>query len=212
MSDAYAIFVDGLDFGMLDDVGPKVRAAAAKALNATLSVGRTMAADGIANDIRLPASYIKAGDRLTIPKRARPDDLEGILRASDSPISLARFVRGAPVKGTKNEPGGINVELKLGHAIFMKGAFLLKLRRGSAAVSADSFNLGLAVRTKVGERPNRAYKPKDLGNGLWLLYGPSVDQIFKGSDSGDRGVRDKIAPILGDYFEAETNRLIGLDL
>ena len=51
--------------------------------------------------------------------------------------------------------------------------------------------------------PASADKPTKLAPGLWLLYGPSVDQVF-------RSVASEEAPEAARFLEAEFNRLMDL--
>ena len=75
----------------------------------------------------------------------------------------------------------------------MGRAFVMELRGG---------NRGLAIRTD-GSKPRGAYKPKPIGKNLFLLYGPSVDQVF-------RTVSEDVAPDVADELEVEFNRLLDL--
>ena len=62
----------------------------------------------------------------------------------------------------------------------MGKAFLVKLKNG---------NMGLATRDKA--LIDRAYKPVMLDRGVYLLYGPSVDQVV-------RTVAEDALPNIGD--------------
>ncbi len=99
--------------------------------------------------------------------------------------------------------------MKPGSVRRLPGAFLIRLRAGSATIDTKS-NVGLAVRTKDG-RPPPGYKPLPLGRNLWLLYGPSVDQVFY-SVRTKRGVAQDITPEIEDYMEKEFLRLMELKL
>ena len=48
-------------------------------------------------------------------------------------------------------------------------------------------NIGLAVRLKDGELPINTHSEVMLADNVWLLYGPSVDQVLS-------GVADDVAP------------------
>ncbi len=67
----------------------------------------------------------------------------------------------------------------------MRKAFIMNLKNG---------NKGLAVRLKAGETPRNTDNAVRLSNtdtsrdaAVWLFYGPSVDQVFK-------GVADDVTP------------------
>ena len=79
--------------------------------------------------------------------------------------------------------------MKRGRTKTLRKAFLVNLRNG---------NVGLAVRLKQGETlQNKTYgKPVMLGKNLYLLYGPSVDQVF-------RTVADDSLPMLGEEVSKE---------
>ncbi|HYD04656.1 MAG TPA: hypothetical protein VEC60_02980 [Reyranella sp.] len=201
MAARYMFFVEGLDaIRSIEDVPNDVLLAARQAVNKTTDRARASAAREIRRQVALPASYLgpNAG-RLRVAKYATGRDLEGVVQGRQRPISLARFARGSLTVG-KTPPQGMRVEVKPGSARFMKGAFLMKLKAGSAALDTQ-FNLGLAVRTKDGRQPNKAYRPMPIGRGLWLLYGPSVDQVF-------RSVAQDIAPDQTDFLETEFLRLL----
>lgn len=186
----YAIAVEGL--GALTDISSldeRVLKNAARAINRTADIGRTASARAILTQVNFPASYLNPSDgRLAVTQRAAGQSLSATIKGRDQATSLARFVQGSKKPGAR---GGVTVEVKPGHAKFMKRAFIMQLRNN---------NLGLAIRTK-GAAPDRAFKPRSLGRGLWLLYGPSVDQVFK-------SVRDTVSPQLLDTLEDEFNRLM----
>ena len=73
----------------------------------------------------------------------------------------------------------------------MNRAFLMNLRSG---------NLGLAVRLAPGERIDNKRRMVQMSNGLYLLYGPSVDQVF-------RSVAEDVSADAGDFLEQEFLRL-----
>lgn len=193
MGQMYAIAVEGLaslkDF---EAMGGSIRTAARQAINTTLTRGRTASARRIRQQINFPASYLSASSgRLDVSRKASNGNLEGAITGRQRPTSLARFLVGTQSRG-------VRVAVHPGQSKRLPRAFLVKLRSGSEALG----NLGLAIRTK-GERPRSAYKPKRLGKNLWLLYGPSVDQVF-------RTVAEDVSPELGDFLEKEFLRLVDL--
>lgn len=195
----YAVFVDGLNGLNLEDLKPQIAMAATRAINETADRTRTSSARRILSKLNFPKSYLDPSTkRLVVSKRARQGDLEAIITGRHRATSLARFVTGG-IPGKK----GARVSIKPGKSVNLPGAFLMKLKSGSGIETNQ--NLGLAIRTKKGQRPNRAYKPVQISETLWLLYGPSVSQAFKFAADMES---DKAA----DYLEAEFTRLMGVDL
>jgi hypothetical protein len=91
---------------------------------------------------------------------------------------LARFAQNQSFDGARRT-GGVRVRVR-GAGTFMKGAFFVKLRRGGD--TADGFNVGLALRLKPGQTLRGRKKggaSVRLAPDLYLLYGPSVDQVFR---------------------------------
>lgn len=198
---AYVVAIEGL--AALDDlesIPDKILRAARQAVNKTTDRARAASARSIREQINFPARYLSGEDgRLAVTKRASGSDLEGRITGRQRATSLARFATGSPQPGQR---GGIRVAVKPGGARFMPRAFVIRLRAGSSTLDTKS-NLGLAVRTENGEKPRGAYKPKKIGDNLWLLYGVSVDQAFK-------SVREEVRPDMEEFLEAEFLRLFNL--
>lgn len=194
----YAIFADGLeDIGNLDDLKPEIERAAYRAINATADWTRTRSEERIRDQVNFPAGYLKPGQgRLIVSHRAGPGQLFASLTARRRATSLARFV-------TSGTPGkkGVNVNVHKNQTL--QNAFLMRLRAGTDIETRN--NLGLAIRTRRGERPDRAYKPVRISDTLWLLYGPSVDQVF-------RTVREDVRPDAEKYLASEFQRLLDLEI
>lgn len=203
MGARYVFAVEGLDaIKSIEDIPADVLVAARQAVNKTTDRARAASAREIRRQVALPASYVSGENgRLRVSKRASGTDLEGIVTGRQRPTSLARFVRGSLTPG-KTPKQGIKVEVKPGGARFLPGAFLMKLKAGSQALDTQA-NLGLAIRTKGGRKPSKAYRPMPIGKNLWLLFGPSVDQVF-------RSVAPEIAPAQGEFLETEFLRLMEL--
>lgn len=137
-------------------------------------------------EINFTPAYLK--ERLSIEKYAKRNDLEAIISGRDRPTSLARFATNARA----GQRGNIRVEVEKGSTKVLKKAFILNLKSG---------NLGLAIRLAPGEKLMNKNLPVDvnyssLGNGVVLLYGPSVDQVF-------RGVASDIQPAVADAAVTE---------
>lgn len=134
-------------------------------------------------EVAFPSGYLEDG-RLTVVQKATRNSIEAIIRGRDRPTSLARFATGAP--GIRQK-GGVRVIVKPGQTRTLKSAFLIKLRNG---------NTGLAVRLKPGDTLQKSTGAVKLANNLYLLYGPSVDQVFN-------SVAEDQLPIIGENLNQE---------
>lgn len=122
------------------------------------------------NQVNFPAGYLESEGRFGTAKKAKPDDLEAVIRGRDRPTSLARFQQYRDAKVARGKT--LKIQVKPGTVKSSDKAFLVSLKND---------NLGLAIRLKPGQKPQSAYKPSllDAKRNVWLLYGPSVDQVFK---------------------------------
>lgn len=200
MNETYAVFVEGLDeVRDIENLKPAVERAARLAINATADRARKSSADRMMRDINFPARYLNPSEgRLKVTNYARPSSLEAVITGRRRATSLARFV----TSGTAGKTG-LTVSMKKGQSKRLNRAFLMKLKSGAGGVETKN-NLGLAVRTAKGKRPDKAYKPVKVSDSLWLLYGVSVDQAF-------RIARDKVRPEAEAFLESEFNRLLEVD-
>ena len=154
--------------------------------------GMAMIRGTIEQQVAFPKGYL-TGDRLKVSKFAKPDDLEGVILARKRATSLARFASGQPIGKV-----GITVRVGTGGATALRAAWLVRLKRG-ASLSEDNYNVGLAVRLKPGDTLSNKmtdHKSWLVPNKVALLYGPSVDQVF-------RSVSDDLALPLADMVAAE---------
>lgn len=129
-------------------------------------------------EVNFPPGYINK-DRFAQTKKATDADLSATITARFRPTSLARFAPGQSFEGARRA-GGVRVRVNRGGASRIPGAFFVKLRRGRD--TSDGFNVGLAIRLKPGERLRGRRKGASgvqLAPDLYLLYGPSVDQVFR---------------------------------
>lgn len=137
----------------------------------------------IYSEVNFPKGYLSA-ERLSIKRKANRNVIEAVIAGRDRPTSLARFAPGAarPERGQPLRP--IIVEVKRGKRVVFNGpkssakAFIVNLKNG---------NTGLAVRLPKGQTLQNSEKAVRLDNNVYLLYGPSVDQVF-------RGVANDLAP------------------
>jgi hypothetical protein len=138
------------------------------AVNTAARDGRAMASRQMRDEVRFPRSYLN-GERLSISKRATQGDPEAVIRGRDRPTSLARFAVGQVRFGRQR---GVKVRVSArGGGMNMRAGFFIRLRNS---------NVGLAVRLRKGESLYGSTAAKKLDDGLYLLYGPSVDQVFQG--------------------------------
>ena len=87
----------------------------------------------------------------------------------------------------------------------MRRAFFIRLRRGNAVITAENANVGLAIRLAEGERVDNKNTMGPLGGNLYLLYGPSVGQVFRtvAEKSADQ-VGDALAERFSHYLRRST--------
>ena len=201
----WAVFVEGLeDLKDFDQLGEGARLDLVRTINKTTARFRTRGADQIRQAINFPASYLQPGQkRLYVAQQATRSKPEGIIRARGRATSLARFVTG-------RSPGkeGVTVQVKKGHSEHLKRAFLVKLPAGTGSVDTQ-FNMGLAVRLRKGDILRNKRTAKRLARGLYLLYGPSVDQVFinaTGARAG-QGVASDMSDDILDFMQKEFLRL-----
>lgn len=129
--------------------------------------------DEIQKQVNFPVGYLNQDDRLGITKKASPKNLEVVITGRDRPTSLARFAPGQ-TPASSRAAKGVVVTVKRGKSKSIPNAFIVGLKSG---------NIGLAVRLRAGERlkGGQGIEVKAWGGrsgNVYLLYGPSVDQVF----------------------------------
>lgn len=151
--------------------------AASLAMNdVTGGSGLTRYKKAISSQVGFPPGYLNDAEKFGQTGFASPTRLETKISARQRATSLARFVQGGDV-GTV----GARVSVKAGRSISLKKAFLVRLRSGTS-LDDDNFNLGLAVRIKPGQtirNKTDTSRMVHLAKNVFLLYGPSVDQVFR---------------------------------
>lgn len=189
----YVIAIEGLaELKDIEHLDEQIARAARIAINRAADRARTRSAKDIREQIAFPARYLN--ERLTVTKRAADRSLEAVVTGRDRPTSLARFAKDRNVANSRKRKG-VNVTVTPGQTLFMAGAFLMQLRGG---------NLGLAVRLKDGESIRNKKAVRKIGAGLYLLFGPSIDQVF-------RTVSQDQAPETAEDLEREFLRIMDLD-
>lgn len=203
MAAQFAVFAEGIEADFLEGLDtPSRRRAATQALNKIVRDARVDAIRRMRQQVALPKSYFD--QKRFFASFATQQTLEARLTAKGRATMLARFVKGSPRVGKS----GVYVEVKPGKARFMKRAFLIKLPQGNNAVTDTLFNLGLAIRLRPGETIDNKISSRRIDKGLYLLYGPSVNQVFRAND-GD-GVANEMTPDVAARLEREFLRLLGL--
>jgi hypothetical protein len=202
----FAAFIDGIELDLLDGLDDASRRlAAVRAVNKVARDARAYGARMIRDQVNLPARYLSEQEkRFFVSKQATRGSLEAKITARGRATSLAQFVSGSAKVGKT----GVYVEVKPGRARFMRRAFLIKLPQGGSPVTDTKFNLGLAMRLRPGETINNKLQARRVEKGLYVLYGPSVSQVFRANDG--EGVANEIGPRTADRLADEFIRLIGL--
>lgn len=163
----FVIALDNVNETDLKDQSDRIDRIMAMVVNRAAERGRAWIAADMKKQVNFPTHYLsKSGRRLTMLGYATPEDPERSIIGRREPTSLARFVTGTVAKGKP-----VHVQVKSAQTRTIKNAFVINLRNN---------NKGLAMRLPNGQRPEAAYRPRRLASGLWLLYGPSVDQVFRG--------------------------------
>lgn len=191
----YVVAVEGLEAlgADLEQVEDRIKKLAARAINATARKFRTESSRAIREQVNFPARFLdsRSDGKLRLVRNATATSMEAVIRGDFEARSLARFVSPSQRRPNFRSP---SVEVRPGNRERMDRAFIIGLSNG---------NLGLAIRLRPGERVENkrkmvSFSKKDRN--LYLLYGPSVDQVF-------RSVASDVAPGAAEYLEREFTRL-----
>lgn len=198
----YAVVVEGLaNLADIENLPDEIVRAARQTVNKTTERTRARSAKEIRKQVNFPASYLSGQNgRLAITKRAHGRNLEGEITGRHRPTSLARFAKGSPQSTRARK--GTTVTVQPGSPKFMHQAFLIRLRAGAAGIDTQH-NLGLAIRLGPGESVRNKRVQVKKWRGLYLLYGPSIDQVFD-------DVAEEEVPFIEDFMESEFMRLMRL--
>ena len=189
----YVVAVEGLEsIRDIQNLDENILLRARQAINRAAARARTTSDRDMRKQIAFPARYLSS--RLQVSKKASGRSLQAVITGRDRPTSLARFASSKDPAAARRR-GGVSVTVSPGQTRFMAGAFLMRLKGG---------NLGLAIRLKEGDSLRNKRQVAKAGKGLYILYGPSVDQVF-------RAVADeRAAPDAADFLEREFLRLMEL--
>jgi hypothetical protein len=161
----------------LEAAEPAASQAAALAMNdVTGGTGLTRYKKAMKSQIAFPPGYLEETERFGQTGFASPARLETRISARARPTSLARFASGGLIG-----KAGATVRVKAGRTVHLKRAFMVRLRAGTVLDDTSS-NVGLAVRIAPGQRIRNkkdTSRMVHLAPNVFLLYAPSVDQVFK---------------------------------
>lgn len=199
MADQYLIIARSSAVDDLEDISGSIRTNIVRAINKATQWSRAESARRMRQQVSFGAAYLSgANGRLTITQQATSNDLSAVLTGRHRATSLARFSSNPQVGNQR----GARITVQPGLARRLPRAFFVPLRSGN---SETKNNMGLAIRLPAGKMPSSAYKPTPLGRNTWLLYGPSVDQVFD-------DVAAEISPEVAERLESEFFRLMELDI
>lgn len=194
----------------LRNADDSVSKAVVLATNDTALYARAKTSREIRQRVNFRARYLTGGGdrsaRLAISKKATASDPEAVLTGRDRPTSLAnpQFVRTQPTFGRQKRPVRVHVGAGRGTQTLDR-AFFVRLRRGNAAVTEENSNVGLAIRLRPGERIDNKKEMASMGNGVYLLYGPSVGQAMRTVLPEEA---DDIGDTYGDRFVHHLERVM----
>jgi len=184
--ETYIVAMEGVAAtATLDTMADDVKRAAMRAVNYAAGKAQTRGRRKIAAQVNLPYSYLAGMDssgrpRLGITKSASLDNAEAIITGRHRPTSLARFVTSGSPDNTDR-----GVVLKVDDRTKKsKRMFLIRLPQGRTLTETKS-NLGLAIRLRPGESVTNKKQMVRMSRGLYLLFGPSIDQIYRTVASDD---------------------------
>lgn len=208
MSAEYVVAIEGLS-GLRDlaSVPKSIETAAVRAINRATDRTAAESRRRIREQVAFPAQYLTGTDgsgrqRLGVTRKASAGRLEAQITARWRPTMLARFV----TSGAVGRRGGVSVQVAPGFARMMRRAFLIRLPAGRGNDAETKSNMGLAIRLRAGETiQNKKFTMTQMNNGAYLLYGPSVSQIFQ-------TVRNDVSPDSLAWLEQEFDRLLEVDL
>ncbi|AOR76573.1 hypothetical protein [Novosphingobium resinovorum] len=200
-NEIYVVALDGIpDTRSIEAIPERIRRNAVRAVNYAAGRSRTRTAKEMRDQVNFPASYLRGDDSRLALRTAKGFGDEASITGRFRPTSLARFAtRGRPSKP------GVTFEVTPGKATRSKRMFLIRLPAGRSGVDTKS-NMGVAIRLKPGETiDNKKVTLQQMGKtGLYLLFGPSVNQVF-------RSVAGSDIPNIETDLQREFSRLMGTE-
>lgn len=152
---------------------PGVERAVGRAVRDTTAFAFKDAKKEMLKQVAWPKAYLDE-NRFSKITHGRGSGVQGRISARFRPTSLARFVTSRSQlvsgKGPRDRARELSVTVKPGRTKVMKRAFLMKLRNG---------NEGLAMVVDPGNETGRYEWKTKHGRTIRMLYGPSVDQVFR---------------------------------
>lgn len=197
---ALEIEARGLDefIKLFEDFPQRANEAARLAVIETARFARRQGSKEIRDQVNFSRGYLgdeKTG-RLVIGYPKRADGTEAVILGRDRPTSLARFAVGNTKPGRRKSGNPVKVRVSSkGGTETLKRGFFIRLRQGKV-LDDENFNVGLAVRLAKGERLQNKRQAILIASGLYLLYGPSVGQVFS-------AVAEDIEPEVSEKLETE---------
>lgn len=164
----------------LEDQPKRTTKALKLAVNSAALWGARQAKQEILRQVNFRSAYFgnpaDSDAPLHVGKKATENNLTTEVVARARPTSLARF-SASPVSFGK-QSAAVKVRVRRGKTSTFKRAFFFKLKKG-AALTQDNYNVGIAIRLKPDEElDNKKTSTVKMRNGLTLLYGPSIEQLF----------------------------------
>lgn len=170
----------------LVDLPTNMRKALVSAVNAVVPEAYSLSVERITDQVALTKAYVKS--RLYISQTATLQDPLAVISGRVRSTQLRRY-QGTQLYAPAKLPGkrrlaGTSVRVKTGGATkVLNHAWIIKLKYGDLDAKAGK-TIGIAMRTGSGRNDYR------------ILYGPSVDQVF-------RDVKDEIRPEVEQMLSAE---------
>jgi hypothetical protein len=209
MADQWTVFVEGLREADLSNAKDEIKLAAAQAINKMARDYRAKGARRVRDQVNFPAKAVANNDKgMHVSEKANRHSLQARITAYGRPRSLANYVVGSKKPYAR---GGVYLQVAPGKTRFMRRAFIMKLYGTGGSLDEGLANLGLAIRLRPGEtlrNKTDAISYSKASKGLYLLYGPSVDQVFRSRDG--TGVANDMVPEIEDDLSKEFVRLLKL--
>lgn len=185
----------------------QARKAAKLAINDAIRRGRRKAKQEIMRQVNLKPGYLDGRDGKPRLESFFADEnsLSGSIVGRRRPTSLARFDAKQLYQTGSKRPAGVVVKVNRARKKIPR-AFLVSLKSGNR----DGGNQGLAIRVPQGTKPKRRFNAKPLyqskNTDVYLLYGPSVQQVF---DDVAVELQPELSTYLNREFQRQFARLYG---